>query len=85
MALSSVTKVLNNLNSSTLVDSMSRHVTDNIFQGYPVWNKLMENAKFYDGGTQITEPVEYDVHSGTWYRGVSEYETQDKEFLTTRS
>jgi hypothetical protein len=80
--VNSISKILNNLNTSTLVDSYSSTVTDNIFDNYPVWQELTKNQKFYDGGTEIVEPLSYATLDGQWYKGLSSFNADDKETLS---
>jgi hypothetical protein len=82
MALPDISKTLNNLNTSTLVDNYSTTVTDNIFKTHPLWEMLNSKGSTYDGGPKLMWPVLYDTLDGFFYHGQSEYETEDKEFMT---
>lgn len=79
----SISKELNNLNSSTLIQSLEKSVVDNIFDQNPTFKKLYDKAKTFDGGTTITVPVMYDTKSATNFSGFQTLTPAEKELTTT--
>lgn len=83
MALPSISKTLDNLNSSTLLEQYATTVTDNIFSANPVFNLMLKHGKSYDGGQIITEPILYGEMTAEIYSGAQILNPNDEEILTT--
>lgn len=82
MAVNSITRTLDNLNSSTLIKSMGEAVTNNVGEDRPLLKHLLKNRQTYDGGVMIDFPLRYANLEGFDYHGFSKHDVATKEVLT---
>ena len=85
MALSTLTKTLDDLHSSTWERVLTK-VVDNIFDAIPILKIMKARGLFVDhsGGTDITQPLEYGENSTVdWIGRGSKLSIEPGEIITT--